>query len=44
MQKLRETLDDLLRGRLTREEHLAQGRIDVPTFALLKGSLLLGAI
>jgi len=44
VQELREPLDDLLRGRLTREEHLAQGHIDVPPLPLVQGSLLIGAI
>lgn len=37
------TIDDLLRGRLTRREDLAAGRIDVPVGTLALAGLLLGA-
>ncbi len=43
MKSLFASLDDLLRGRLTRREDLAAGRVEVPVRTLVTVGLLLGA-
>lgn len=42
MSKLLKTIDELLRGRLTRKEDLAAGRIDIPVATLVVAGLALG--
>ncbi len=44
MNKFVKTIDDVLRGRLTRKEDLAQGRINVPVLTLVVDGILLGAL
>ena len=44
LQRLHSTLDDLLRGRLTRDEDLAGGRVDVPARTLALAAIGLGAV
>lgn len=43
MKRFFSTIDDLLRGNLTRREDLAAGRIDVPVRTLVLAGVLLGA-
>jgi len=44
MKRFLRDVDDLLRGRFTRDEHLAQGRVDVPTRTLILACLFMGAV
>jgi len=44
MKKFLTTIDDLLRGRMTRKEDLAAGKIEVPIGTLILAGLCLGAI
>ena len=44
MKAFLKTIDDLLRGRMTRKEDLAAGKIDIPIGTLALAGLGLGAI
>ena len=44
MKRLLTTIDELLRGNLTRREDLAAGKIDVPLGTLVIAGLALGAV